>query len=182
MVQRGSILLIDDEINIRESIKEALCDDYAIVAARSGEEAIEMIKRGSPNLVILDIKLPGIDGIDTLRLIKSIDVAVPVIMLSAVRTVSTVIKSYKMGAYDYFDKPFDLEKLKASVARAMQIDRNDTCYEEHELPLDIDSFIQSVIDDTVRDRANLEQALQLFRERYIELVTDKYMRNQILKH
>jgi DNA-binding NtrC family response regulator len=179
MSARTKVLLIDDEREVRESLAEALKDEYCVTAATSGEEAIEVIKNDTPNVVILDMQLPGINGMETLELIKQIDKSVPVIIISGTSTIHTAVKAQKLGVYDYFDKPFEVNELRASLKNA--VDRTDVKEnnEENEFPLDVESFIHDAIDDEMQKRAGLNKALKSFRKKYVEFMAEKYMRNML---
>jgi len=91
-----------------------------VLTATDGPAGLKKIENESPDLVILDIKMPGMDGLETLRRIKEINVELLVIMLTAYETVQTAVKSMKMGAYDYLSKPIDNEKLKIIIKNALK--------------------------------------------------------------
>jgi len=114
----GTILIVDDEEVIRDFFKRTLTE-YRVLTAASGEEAIYIVKKDRPDLVLLDIRMPGIDGIETLRQIKSIDKSIAVIMLSAHGTLKTSIEAARLGAYDSIAKPFDLGEMKLVVQDAL---------------------------------------------------------------
>jgi len=113
-----TVLVVDDEDVIRDFFSRALTG-YKVLTASSGEEALNIIKKDKPDLVLLDIKMPGIDGIETLRKIKEIDSRIVVIMLSAFSTLETNITAARLGAYTSIAKPFDLEEMQAVIKVAM---------------------------------------------------------------
>ena len=115
---RKTILVVDDEEVIRDFFKRTL-PEYTVVTAASGEEALYIIKNERPDLVLLDIKMPGIDGIETLRQIKKIDKGISVIILSAHGTLKTNIEAVRLGAYDSIAKPFDLGDMKVVIQDAI---------------------------------------------------------------
>ncbi|MCK4326391.1 sigma-54-dependent Fis family transcriptional regulator, partial [bacterium] len=115
-----TILVVDDESSVRESFKILLGDDYRILTATNGEEAIRNVKEKHFNLVLLDVRMPGMDGIEALRRIKEMDKQLDVIMVTAVKTVRTAVEAMKLGAYDYINKPFDVDEVVAIVRRVMQ--------------------------------------------------------------
>jgi len=118
-----SILIIDDEVELCQSLSEMLKGEeegYKVSVANSGKKGLEKIKEEVPDLVLLDIKMPEMDGIETLEKIKAIDEDVLVIMLTAYQTVETAVKAMKLGAYDYISKPFNYEELKIIIKRALQ--------------------------------------------------------------
>ena len=112
------ILVVDDEQIIRDFFASML-SDYRVITAASGEEALELINKERPDLVLLDIKMPGIDGIETLRRIKQIDQNISVIMLSAHETLETNLEATRMGAYTSMSKPFDLDEMKSTMKSAL---------------------------------------------------------------
>jgi len=112
-----TVLVVDDEEVIRDFFKRTL-PEYRVLTAASGEEAVYMVKKDRPDLVLLDIKMPGIDGIETLRQIKNIDKSIVVIMISAHGTLKTNIEAARLGAYDSIAKPFDLEEMKLAIKDA----------------------------------------------------------------
>jgi DNA-binding NtrC family response regulator len=115
------ILIVDDEKEFTESMAERLTiRDYDVSTAFSGEEALEKIKSYNFDVVILDVKMPGIDGIDTLREIKSIKPLTEVIMLTGHATVETAIKGMQLGALDYLMKPCDNEELVSKISRGYE--------------------------------------------------------------
>jgi excisionase family DNA binding protein len=113
-----TVLIVDDEEVIRDFFKRTL-PEYRVLTAASGEEAVYMVKKDRPDLVLLDIKMPGIDGIETLRQIKNIDKSIVVIMISAHGTLKTNIEAARLGAHDSIAKPFDLEEMKLTIKDAL---------------------------------------------------------------
>ncbi|WP_447977145.1 sigma-54-dependent transcriptional regulator [Candidatus Nitrospira bockiana] len=114
------VLLIDDEVSIRTSIKMVLEPTYEVVSAGDGEEGIRMFRSHEPDLVLLDIMLPGMDGLGVLKTIRDHDARLPVVMLTATKTVKTAVDAMKMGAADYITKPFDVDELRLIVARTLE--------------------------------------------------------------
>jgi two-component system nitrogen regulation response regulator NtrX len=116
---KDTILIIDDEANIRISLAGILEDEgYETHGAASGEEGVEAVRKEPPDLVLLDIWMPGIDGMEVLRRLKESYPYLPVIMMSGHGTIETAVKATKMGAYDFIEKPFSLEKILVTVANA----------------------------------------------------------------
>jgi len=117
-----SILIIDDEVLTLNNLKRALeKEGYEILLADSGETGMEVFKQHRPNLVLVDLMLPGIDGIEVLRQIKRADANTVVIMITAYEILEKAVESMKLGAYDYLLKPFKISDLKMSVARALEL-------------------------------------------------------------
>ena len=119
------LLLIDDEDDVRYSFKRIFASpDLNLETAASGEEGIEVIRRFQPDLVLMDVRMGGINGLETLRRIRQDDAKLPVIMMTAYGTTQTAIDAMKLGAYDYLLKPFDVPKLKQIVADALKAARD----------------------------------------------------------
>ena len=115
------LLLIDDENDVRYSFKRIFSSpDLILETAARGEEGIEVIKTFKPDLVLMDVRMGGISGLETLRLIREDDAKLPIIMMTAFGTTQTAIEAMKHGAYDYLLKPFDVPKLKQLVADALK--------------------------------------------------------------
>lgn len=117
---RYKILIIDDDSLLTESIKDVLADKYDIIIAGTGEEAIKILKKNRLDLALLDIMLPGIDGIETLRLIRKLNIDVEVIMMTAHEDVKSVITAMKMGAFHYLVKPLDIDELDVNIEKALE--------------------------------------------------------------
>ena len=115
------ILIVDDEKDFTESLAERLAlRDYDVSTSFSGEEALEKLKTYNLDVVILDVQMPGLDGIETLREIKRIKPLTEVIMLTAHATVETAIKGMQLGALDYLMKPCDNEELVSKIERGYE--------------------------------------------------------------
>jgi DNA-binding NtrC family response regulator len=113
------VLIVDDEVGTRESIKMILKHDYEVFLAKDAEEAFLQIKEHSPDVVLLDIILPDIDGLKVLEKIKESDPDMIVIMITATKTVKTAVEAMKLGAYDYVTKPFDIDELRLIISRSL---------------------------------------------------------------
>jgi DNA-binding NtrC family response regulator len=114
-----SVLIVDDEVGARESLKMILKNDYEVFLARDAEEAFSQIKAHSPDVILLDIILPDLDGIKVLEKLKKNDPDVIVIMITATKTVKTAVEAMKLGAYDYVTKPFDIDELRLIITRSL---------------------------------------------------------------
>ena len=116
-----TILIVDDDKSIRYSLKRMMEGKYSILTAQNGEEALERVKESSPDLILMDIKMPGRSGIDVLREIKSIDPKSLVIIMTAYGTTETAIEAMKYGAFDYILKPFPIPQMKGLVEKALSL-------------------------------------------------------------
>ncbi|MCJ7785143.1 MAG: response regulator [Desulfobacterales bacterium] len=114
-----SVLIVDDEIAVRECVKMILKNDYEVFLAKNAEEAFLQIKEHSPDIILLDIILPGLDGLKVLERIKQNDPSVIVIMVTATTTVKTALEAKKLGAYGYVTKPFDIDELRLIITRSL---------------------------------------------------------------
>jgi UDP-3-O-acyl N-acetylglucosamine deacetylase len=120
MSQPGPILIVDDEANIRKSLEGVLSDEgYSCALAGDGADALSQLQSLHPSLVLLDIWMPGMDGIETLRRIKELQPRTPVIMMSGHATISTAIKATKTGASDFVEKPLELDLVLNAIRRAL---------------------------------------------------------------
>ncbi|MBI2193740.1 MAG: sigma-54-dependent Fis family transcriptional regulator [Planctomycetes bacterium] len=120
-MSRGRILVVDDEKNARQGLEEILSEDgYEVATAIDGHRAIEQAREICPDLVLTDLKMPGMDGLELLSRIKGIDQDLPVIMITAFGTVKTAVQALKQGAEDYLTKPVDVEELEIIVKKAIE--------------------------------------------------------------
>jgi two-component system nitrogen regulation response regulator NtrX len=119
-----TILIVDDEVSICQSLKAILSDEgYQVLVAGSGEEAVQLIEEEMPQLVLLDIWLPGMDGLETLKAIKKTHSKVLVIIMSGHGTIETAVKATKLGAFDFIEKPLSLDKIIILVNNAVNLVR-----------------------------------------------------------
>lgn len=119
-----TILIIDDEKTIRWSLSEALTESqFEVLDAENGEQGLDLFKTKLADLVLLDLKLPGENGIQILKQIKCVEPGVPVIMMTAYGEIETAVEAMKNGAYDFILKPFSLEKLKVAITNALEAQR-----------------------------------------------------------
>ena len=114
------ILIVDDEDSVREGVSFGLKRHYQVDTAPTGEEALEMVSKTPPDLVLLDIGLPGIDGIDVLKQVKQFDSKIMVIMITAYEDLDTVISAMRHGAHDYITKPIRMDALKFAISNALE--------------------------------------------------------------
>ncbi|MCA1797495.1 MAG: response regulator, partial [Geobacteraceae bacterium] len=121
MKQNQQILVVDDEQLIRWSLeKNLLKHGFMVRTSESGEHALEIIAQETPDLVLLDISMPGIDGIRTLEEIKKNDPSVAVVMITALGVLETAVKAMQLGAFDYIHKPFNMDELFVVIQKALE--------------------------------------------------------------
>ncbi len=149
--QRRKILIVDDEAGIRDSLTLLLKNSYDIFTAEDGEQALAQVEQEKPDLVLLDLILPKIDGIEALRSIKEINPNLPIIILTGTNTVRTAVQAMKYGAVDYLGKPFDIDELKTIIAHSVsnfttKADKSESSVETIEVPSP-KAVVPSVIHD-----------------------------------
>ena len=119
--QSVNILVVDDELSVRDSLTKWFKEDgYRADAAADANEALKKLKPGAWDIIFLDIKLPGMDGMELQQRIKSVDSNATIIMITAYASVDTAVKSLKEGAYDYVTKPVDPDYLSHLVANVIK--------------------------------------------------------------
>jgi DNA-binding NtrC family response regulator len=119
--RRGVVLCADDEPRIRELIATVLGNEgFRVVKAEDGREALSLFEADRPDLVLLDLRMPHVDGLQVLRRIKTLSPAVPVVLISGYGDIRTAVDAMRLGAYDFIEKPFLVDHLLATVARAVQ--------------------------------------------------------------
>src|SRR5437660_3586254 len=119
-----SILVVDDERDIRESLRGILEDEgYKVLLAESGEACLEVLKKRSCEIALLDIWLPGIDGLDTLERIRQLEDPPEVVIISGHGTIETAVRATKLGAFDFLEKPLSLDKTLIVLKNALDAHR-----------------------------------------------------------
>ena len=117
---RPVVLVVDDDPGVRESFRLILEDHYDVVDVPDGPSALDVVRASAVDLVLLDIRLPGMDGIEVLERIKALDEGIEVILVTAVNTVRTAVAAMKLGAFDYLTKPFEEDELLSLSRRALE--------------------------------------------------------------
>jgi DNA-binding NtrC family response regulator len=117
---RPTVLIVDDDAGLRESFRVILEDDYEVIGAADGLAALDALRSRQIDVVLLDIRLPDMDGIEVLERMKNLDPQVEVILVTAVKTVRTAVAAMKLGAFDYLTKPFDEEEVLGLIRRGME--------------------------------------------------------------
>ena len=115
-----SILIVDDEVEITEILADLLSEDYDCSKAGSAEDALARLSEGQFQLVISDITMPGMSGLDMIPHVKALSPETVVVMISGMQTVESAIGALRLGAFDYLMKPFDLRQVEAVVKRALE--------------------------------------------------------------
>jgi two-component system response regulator AtoC len=114
------VLVVEDETILGDSISTYLeRHGCAVTVARSGEEGLRLVEEVGPDVVVVDIRLPGLDGLEVLRRVRGLSTATDIIMMTAHATVASAVEAMKLGAFDYLTKPLDLEELRVVVEKAL---------------------------------------------------------------
>ncbi|MGB2804592.1 MAG: sigma-54 dependent transcriptional regulator [Candidatus Zixiibacteriota bacterium] len=121
--EKVRILIIDDDPKVSWILSEGLGEDYDILSAKDGPEGIRMVSKANPNLVLLDIKMPGMEGLEVLERIKSMDRPTEVIMLSGHGETKNVVESIKKGASEFISKPFDVKEVEIHIQSVLEKNR-----------------------------------------------------------
>ena len=117
---RPTLLIVDDEEGPRQSLRVVFKDDYSLLLASNGHEALDLVRKHKINAAVLDIRMTGMSGTELLERIKQIQPTIEVIMLTAYETVDTIRQALRLGACDYLNKPFDVATVRKAVAIAME--------------------------------------------------------------
>ncbi len=140
------VLLIDDEADVQYSFRRIFDQaDIELTTANSGEEGLKILPRLKPDLVIMDVRMGGISGLETLRRLRQLDAKQMVIMMTAYGTTQTAIETMKLGAYDYLLKPFDVPKLKQVVLNALKAARDMRQVVSYQPLLESEDYDQGII-------------------------------------
>ena len=122
MTDTGRLLIVDDETPVLEVLSEYFTGQgYDVETASNGKEALEAVGRRRPDVVLLDIRMPGMDGVELLRRLRDLDAGLAVIMVTANEDVALARETLKAGAFDYVAKPFDFKYLDQAVAAGMMV-------------------------------------------------------------
>lgn len=140
------LLLIDDEVDVQYSFRRIFEGARVEIAtANSGEEGLRLFPKFKPDLVIMDVRMGGMNGLETLRRLRQSDPKVPVIMMTAYGTTQTAIEAMKLGAYDYLLKPFDVPKLKEIIFQAFKAARDMSRVVSYEPLLESEDYDAGVV-------------------------------------
>jgi two-component system response regulator AtoC len=117
---RATVLVVDDEAGIRESFEAVLSKEYDLLFASNGPEALRTVSSRDVNLMLLDIRMPGMDGLEVLRHVKELSEQTEVVIVTAVKSLKTAIEAIKLGASDYITKPFDALEILSLIKRVIE--------------------------------------------------------------
>src|SRR5438876_2795373 len=117
---KSRVLVIDDEAAIRDSLRMTLeYEGYEFVGAATGQEGLALAERESPDLVLLDVKMPGMDGLEVLDRLRGMNDGVPIVVISGHGSISTAVEATKKGAFDFIEKPFASDRVLVSLRNAL---------------------------------------------------------------
>ncbi|MCK4729285.1 MAG: sigma-54-dependent Fis family transcriptional regulator, partial [Desulfobacterales bacterium] len=120
----GAILIVDDDPQLRQSFDKLLTEEgHTVRTAPTGEAGIAMVRECAPDMVVMDVRLPGMSGLETFRAIREIEPKLPVIVMTAFGTTETAIDATKLGAFDYVLKPFEIPEILALIDQALEAGR-----------------------------------------------------------
>ena len=132
-----TVLIVDDDEGMRDTLTAILKREYRVLRVASGEAALPILNREDVDLVLLDVRLPGISGFEVLRIVKENYSLVEVIMISAINEIETAVQAMKHGAYHYITKDFDYDQLRSLVRNASErrgVNRSPSCPEVKRKP------------------------------------------------
>ncbi|EFM09594.1 response regulator receiver protein [Paenibacillus curdlanolyticus YK9] len=129
MVEKNKVLIVDDQNGIRVLLMEVFSSEgYSTFQASNGKLALEIVRQEKPDLVLLDMKIPGMDGLEILRHIKTIDVDIKVIMMTAYGELDIIKEATDLGALMHFTKPFDIDEMRLAVNSQLRGDQTNNRY------------------------------------------------------
>ncbi|PYV54546.1 MAG: hypothetical protein DMG91_14260, partial [Acidobacteria bacterium] len=157
MSNTANILLVDDEPGMQRYIKTLLeVDDYKVETASTGEEALERVQKGlQPDLVLLDVLMPGIDGLQTLEQLREMRPGMKVVMLSCVSDTRKVVQAIRLGAHDYLTKPFQKAELDTVIDQCLGVNKQNYPGDVEELYDDVFFVAASPAMRKIRSQAAL---------------------------
>lgn len=120
----NSILIVDDDDQLRQSFEKLLSEeDYEVISAETGQQGIEAVRENVPDLVIMDVRMPGMSGLEAYREMRKLDPKLPVIIMTAFSTMDTAIEATKLGAFEYITKPFEIPDVLNIIEQALEAGR-----------------------------------------------------------
>jgi UDP-3-O-acyl N-acetylglucosamine deacetylase len=172
------VLIVDDEERVVQSVKGVLEDEgFQVAAAKSGEEAIETFQRENPDVTLLDIWLPGMDGIEVLRRFKGMAPDCQVIMISGHATISTAMAAVKLGASDFIEKPISLDVLLMTIRKALE---RQTEVSGEEQPREIPSGKTDISSPIISSAQGTAPPLKLLKKKSTSLALQRTIKKSVV--
>ena len=178
------ILAVEDEPEICEMLKDFLedSDEFQVITCSDTSQVLPLVLRESPDLVTLDMNMPGKNGMELLEEIKSQDNDIAVIMVTAVRKVQTALQAVRLGAYDYIIKPLSVDEVVFAVARALEHRR--LVLENHSYQINLERMVEektSHLEQKVRELSALNSLFQAhLNQRYDAESNNAYIHNKLV--
>ncbi len=130
---KKKILVVDDEPDLVDILSFELSDQYDVTTAFSGDEALDLLVKNNFDVVLSDVNMPKMDGLEMLKQLYQKEIKVPVIFITAFSDFDKLTKAWQIGAFDFLDKPVDFEKMKSIMFKAINTDRNELGVRKSEL-------------------------------------------------
>lgn len=147
-------------------------DEYIVIKATCGKRVIKMVKDEKPDLMILDMELPEMNGMEVLRRLQTSNLNIPVVAVSSTETVEAAVEAMKFGACDYLTKPLNIGELKIAVRKGLQV-MGQTRESKNTNLLDIQTLIDEVKERMLERGADLEEARKSFEKRLLSIILGK---------
>jgi DNA-binding NtrC family response regulator len=160
-----TILVIDDELSVREAFGVVFNGKYETVMCEGGHQALEIVKNALPDLIILDIIMPGMDGIKVLRKLTEMNCPSRVVVITSARTIKLAVEAMKMGACGYITKPLDVEEIRLVVDRTLQLQKPEAILDFYaqfssEKGLSLQKAVESFEGDLIRTALTVSNGIQ----------------------
>jgi DNA-binding NtrC family response regulator len=159
-MSKMKVLVVDDEKNARIALQETLKEDYVVSTAENGMKAIEKIKYDEPDLVLLDIGMPGMDGFETMNLIRQYNDEIPVVCITGFVDIDMALRALKSGAIDYLIKPFDPEVLCNAVKENLEMSG------KYDDLAQIELFLKDIVKRFAMKKIGLRAAIKEYKKEY----------------
>jgi DNA-binding NtrC family response regulator len=148
------ILVVDDEVNMLALFRKVLSKEgYQVEAAPSGEEAVKLMEKEWFDLIISDLRMPGLDGLQLLKKVKEVNPAIPFIVLTAYGTIDSAVAAMRDGAYDYLTKPVNNEEIRLTVRKALELHHLTREVERLRGQVEIESDFKNIIGHSSKMRS-----------------------------
>ncbi|MCK5306390.1 MAG: response regulator [Candidatus Omnitrophica bacterium] len=166
------ILVVDDELGIRESLQMMLSDEYEVSMADSGDECLKVLKKDRAfSLLILDVRMPGLSGIEVLKRVKKMSPSLSVIILTAVDTHEAVVEALKFGAEDFIAKPVDIYHMREVIKKALSKPKEDKARVKKK-PISVDEVLNENFMEAIQVLTEIIEAKDPYLKRHSKWTTE----------